>query len=614
MKDYLFGILFLILLIGIFTNGLFFDYDFYLFETVILVIFIVYMSNLLLRKKEIPILPIIVFIIPLLCLLYIFIPNNNLLGTYQELLRFSSYAAFFSLLYLISRDKKINAAMENSVVWLGLIISIMSLFVYCGWIPFESWLTSTRLGGPFEYPNSYGAIMGAFFIYSLFCLVNKSNPKENILLSISTFSFMVNLLLSNSTGAIGITIIVFLLSLFFIRGEKQYFTILLFFLNSGLALCIYLLRDYTLVMFIIFFVLAFLSIYIIKKIKSLNLIKFGNISSWIIPTILILVSTSLFWFFKLHKQPTAIERIQMSKDAFNIFLNHPLGLGGNSWEMVYSSYQSYPYISSELHNGYLDFIVNWGVLGIIAVSLLIFVFVKVCLKNNKYLSTPSILFCSVILLHSALDFTLAYGSVCFLLCWHLSLAIKPESKTLTTNNRMTFIPIILLSLFATIISSKFAYAEFLNSQWSSDLKVESALVLLEKGRNANPYDPEIQRRTGALYTRLYVLTQQKELKEKALYYLQKSESLQPNNSELKLRLLDNYKSLQEKEELIYLAIRGIKSDPFQKVFYEEALSTIEEIEGKDITKIKNEITQLLEHNTQRWKNTNLTENYNAKNF
>lgn len=614
MKDYLFGILFLVLFIGIVTNGLFFDQHFYVFETVILVAFIVYMIHLLLRKKELPLLPLIVFIIPFLCLLYIFIPNNNLLGTYQEFLRFSSYASFFCLLYFISRDKKMNDAMENSVVWLGFIISIMSVVVYCGWIPFESWLTSNRLGGPLQYPNSYGAIMGAFFMYSLFRLVHTSNAKENILLAISTFSFMVNLLLSNSTGAIGVTILVFLLSLFFVQGEKQYFTILLFLLNSGLALCVYLLKDYTLIMIISFFALAFLSIYSVEKIKRLNFIKFGKISSWMIPTILLFVSACLVWFFKLHKQPTAIERIQMSKDALDIFLNHPLGLGGNAWETIYSSYQSYPYISNELHNSYFDFIVNWGISGILVVCVLIVVFAKFCLHNKQALSIPSILFCSVILLHAALDFTLAYGSVWLLLCWHIALAIKLEHKTVTTNNRMIIIPVVLLSLFATIFSSKFAYAEFLNAQWSSDLKVESALALLEKGEKANPYDPEIQRRTGALYTRLYVLTQEDEFKEQALDYLQKSESLQPGNSELKLRLLENYKALQEKEEVLHLAIRGIKSDPFQKAFYEEALSTIEEMEGKDMTKTKNEITQLLEYHTQRWENTNLPENYNAKNF
>lgn len=615
MREYLYGFLFCLVSIGIFMRGLFFDESFYVIEAVIFLVFLIYLFYLLYSKRMIPTIPALLFIIPITCTVFLIISDINRIGTLQEVLRYSAYACFFFMLYSVRKEKKIAQAMEISIIWLGLTISVLSLLVYCRWVPFNSWIVNNRIGGPLEYPNSYGALMGAFFIYTLYLVVNKAAQQKKVLLSISMFSFLVQLFLSGSLGGVGVTIFVLIVSLFFISSSKQMLALYYSVINCVAGLLVYSVRDFPIIMFALFLLLAFSMPYVLAKGSGYLVSKKNLFPIWLIPgTLFILVITSVMGL-QLYKQPTAIERIQMSKDAFRIIVQHPLGSGGNSWEMLYSAYQSYPYIASKLHNGYLNFIVDWGIVGA-AVGIVIIVFmIKLGYHNKIQFSLPSILFCTVILLHATIDFTLTYGSVWFLVCWQLCLAIQPFNNKETTKKRVLLAPIILFTCFTLLMSSKLAYAELLNKQWSSDLSVTEATALLERGIKANPYDPELQRRVGALYARVFVMTEKEDYKKKALHYLQSSENLQPFNSELKLQLAESYKLLQEKDKLLNLLIRGIELDPFQKAFYNQAFEVINQLDQTEkVNKLEQKITRQYEQAKEGWKNMYLPDRYNAKGF
>src|SRR5690606_37347501 len=69
---------------------------------------------------------------------------------------------------------------------------------------------------------------------------------------------------------------------------------------------------------------------------------------------------------------SALARAKMYEDAWKMSKDAPwLGLGGDGWKSLYTSYQSEPYLSNEIHNGYLEVLLNTGWIGF---SLFAFVF------------------------------------------------------------------------------------------------------------------------------------------------------------------------------------------------------------------------------------------------
>ncbi|MEK5239756.1 O-antigen ligase family protein [Paenibacillus sp. FSL L8-0470] len=100
------------------------------------------------------------------------------------------------------------------------------------------------------------------------------------------------------------------------------------------------------------------------------------------------------------------------RDAWKLAAEAPwLGRGGETWRYSYLAAQSRPYVGSQVHSGYLDFLLNLGIVGLAAVLLLLLAAGWVVGAAAPRL-LPSLL---VIALHGAVDFDWSYGLTWLLL-------------------------------------------------------------------------------------------------------------------------------------------------------------------------------------------------------
>ncbi|WP_342437242.1 O-antigen ligase family protein [Paenibacillus sp. FSL L8-0436] len=100
------------------------------------------------------------------------------------------------------------------------------------------------------------------------------------------------------------------------------------------------------------------------------------------------------------------------RDAWKLAAEAPwLGRGGETWRYSYLAAQSRPYVGSQVHSGYLDFLLNLGIVGLAAVLLLLLAAGWVVGAAAPRLLPPLL----VIALHAAVDFDWSYGLTWLLL-------------------------------------------------------------------------------------------------------------------------------------------------------------------------------------------------------
>lgn len=111
---------------------------------------------------------------------------------------------------------------------------------------------------------------------------------------------------------------------------------------------------------------------------------------------------------------TLAARYRLYRDAWELFQTAPwLGRGGDTWRQSWRAVQSGPYVGAEVHSGYMDLLLNIGLIGTAGLVLLIgwSTYRIFCLSRSLF---PPFL---VLLLHSAVDFDWSYGLLWLLILW-----------------------------------------------------------------------------------------------------------------------------------------------------------------------------------------------------
>lgn len=128
------------------------------------------------------------------------------------------------------------------------------------------------------------------------------------------------------------------------------------------------------------------------------------------------------------------------RDAWRLAVEAPwLGRGGETWRSSYLAAQSRPYVGSQVHNGYLDILLNLGFVGLVAILLMLLAAGWLLAKRSPRLLPPYL----VIVLHSAVDFDWSYGLIWLLLFWLPALALSEyEQKHQSANTRFTSISLL----------------------------------------------------------------------------------------------------------------------------------------------------------------------------
>ena len=158
---------------------------------------------------------------------------------------------------------------------------------------------------------------------------------------------------------------------------------------------------------------------------------------------------------EIFLRSTVASRLIYWQDALKVIIKHPFGTGVHNWESIQYGVQSADYSVKYVHNGFIQLLLDGGILAFAGLVLLV-IYGYIGLikkytekKSELYLCMITVLI--FIVAHSFVDINFAYGIVWFLLGLILSL-----SRTEKVMKSKLVLPIILIAvaLIAVIVPEK----------------------------------------------------------------------------------------------------------------------------------------------------------------
>ena len=147
---------------------------------------------------------------------------------------------------------------------------------------------------------------------------------------------------------------------------------------------------------------------------------------------------------------TVASRLIYWQDALKVILKHPFGIGVHNWESIQYGVQTADYSVKYVHNGFIQLLLDGGVLAFAGlVVLIVYGYIGLMKKyiekkNELYLCMITVL--TFIVVHSFVDVNFAYGIVWFVIGLILSL-----SRTEKVIKSKLVIPIVLMVIALTAI-------------------------------------------------------------------------------------------------------------------------------------------------------------------
>ncbi|MFC5468621.1 O-antigen ligase family protein [Cohnella suwonensis] len=123
---------------------------------------------------------------------------------------------------------------------------------------------------------------------------------------------------------------------------------------------------------------------------------------------------------------TVSSRKLFYEDGWRMFLDRPiLGNGGGSWRAMFGLYQGQPYVGGEVHSGYLDLLLDVGLIGFAWLAFMLGAYLLDVWRFNRTALAPAV----VLLVHAATDFDWSYAFVWLLLLSWFILHGAPAGET-----------------------------------------------------------------------------------------------------------------------------------------------------------------------------------------
>lgn len=442
------------------------------------------------------------------------------------------YAAFF--LFGIYLTKAANGAerLQNSLLLSGYVLVIFGFMNWFGNASFWGLIhysdgvhhipvyynavmsdsNGPRLTSVFQYANSYAAYLIAIILASLFLMVLTKKKYLAAVAAVMLVPSIISFFLTLSRGGIVMLPIIIVLILPFLKPFRQ----ILFFLHllvagilslstlsyiskTGLSLQSHVHSGKAFQAWLVLIVVSLVSAGLSHLIQHYaapwlerSLTRFSSLrfSSFYIPIAGIVVAFIGIYIVFSHSGMKVLpanirhrletinfqtQSVYMRKtfymDAFKIFKERPLfGGGGGAWSAMHEKIQSYPYLSNQAHNFFLQYLNEVGLVGLllllvfIAVIFYRFIRYSIASKEEDY-SSSLILFVMAfsLLVHSAIDFDLSYvylGIILFFILGALLSCVPSQPlsrKLLDSFNRWRWIfPsfLIVLSIFMLVVSGR----------------------------------------------------------------------------------------------------------------------------------------------------------------
>jgi tetratricopeptide (TPR) repeat protein len=419
-----------------------------------------------------------VWLVPLSYLLSLFNAasyHSAMNGVYIHII----YAIFFLIGAYFARSKFGLNIVIHAIVISGYVLVMYGLMNWLGNAEYKDAVLSGRLSNVFQYPNSYAAYLIGLLFSSLI-LVHTSKRWYNVALHASMLApIMLSFLLTYSRGGLLVLPIILLIYLAMLPWARQIVNLVYLFVSGISSIFLYTrFRDpisnevsdsssiggwFTLLGLSIGISVI---IYVIQRYWGLSFIgkyqdfKPFHIRNFIIPLSFIIVGIlGLFILFgdlgiskalpgavrerieSINLQDySVITRAAYYRDSIDLWKDYPLfGAGGGAWSGLYEQYKSYPYLSNQAHNFFLQYLVEVGLVGLIILLLLfaaiLFIFIRYYLSHRRENETHLIFFIITIsiLIHSIIDFDMSFvylGALIFLSLGGMASVFNTDIKLL----------------------------------------------------------------------------------------------------------------------------------------------------------------------------------------
>ncbi|GEM02392.1 O-Antigen ligase [Halolactibacillus halophilus] len=435
MRGIYFFLLTAILLGGLVQQGLYFDENFYPYHIILHLLFIIFLIRIWLYKENVFKPYLIFMLIPITYALPLFFEPASAYLAIQGVIRASSTVAFFIMaVYVFHKDSLYHRYVPYMMHGIGLILSLHMLLFDLGILTEGHYIMMGRYAGLVEYANTFGVLLAALFFYGLIQFERTQNKwlMTFHLSVLPMYLFMV--FKSQSRGVLLLSSLIFIVVIGLSKTKQQLKLLLVSSLALVTALMLYLAIEQVNVFRMIVLV-ACLSLLFSRAICECldRLPKEITFNRLVIPLGMVtLIGFSLVnilnegllydillgWFeldmSKLTQTRTFTERLAFLTDGFYIFGDAPfIGHGARAWALMYQSVRSYDYQSLEVHNGYLDILIETGIIGFSVIMLLIGLILRQVYRSTDTYITLMPVF--LIMGHSFMDFNLSFGYVWFFL-------------------------------------------------------------------------------------------------------------------------------------------------------------------------------------------------------
>lgn len=619
MYWFIFSVLSLIFIISPYDRGLYFITDLYGFTITLTVLLLVIIIRLFLYKEQWDMKVVgVAFLMPL-CYLLPLPGAVSPQGAGEELIRWTTYFSFFVLLYWVTAKQEIKRWLPFIFQLTGSWISLWMILGALGLIDNKGLFISGRFAGVLQYPNTFAVILGVFFLFSLVMLTDSNLSSKNIVIfSFPLVIYLICFIQTYSRGMLLVLPATWFIGLLFLSFKKQVEYSLFTLIAIIFAFIIYQLHSLSPFLYLLLLALfSMIVIFIVISMKKSRFIVFLNLvttKDWmikkymplVVPVFIIIIGIAGSLDLKYHglvyrllpqvlqerldsislQTNTAKERYIFADDAFALSADSPIfGHGGGAWETVYKTYQQSPYTSNKIHNGYLEWLVDTGWVGIclflIAFGYYIFLMLrKIKEERESTSSLAALMGLVVILTHSLIDFNFSYGTVWFILFFLLAIGLprqlERKASIQTLHPFVKFITnrgSVILIAFVVFLTGIYSFRSMQAAKWYNHSKETNVIFVkreyLEKAIDLNSSNTIYI--SSLLDLELEMLkkgeVQSNELKELLLQFIEK----EPENGRIFYKAAEVAEEIDENEMAYYFYEKALELDHFNKKLYESSM-------------------------------------------
>lgn len=421
----------------------------------LLALFIFYYRKIEFKNE---ILNIAVWILPLLYTInFAFFAASKKMAFFGILLNIT-YVVFFILASYLARSRMSAKVLSYLLVYCGYAFVILGLCYWFGNLKYRDAVLGYRLSNVFQYPNTYSAYLVFIALSSLVIIADLVKKRYFFMHSLMLVPIMTSFFLTYSRGVFISFALSIIMLLPLLNIKKQLNLLINLLLSTFLSLIIM-----TPISNIGAQIIEKENVTVLLSIKGWGLVILVSVIGALISTIIssrkffleednnkneykfnyrrLIAPIAILCFVclsalillsnigKMDFLPTVLKkriesissgdssilaRNSFYTDSLKVVKEHPiLGVGHGAWQTLYEKYQSYPYISRQTHNFFLQLLTETGVVGISLFLIFLIVIYSVFVK--KFFTyrriTADLVFFSfstAILTHSMLDFDMSF--------------------------------------------------------------------------------------------------------------------------------------------------------------------------------------------------------------